>query len=128
MALYDPNFAGYRWDSLDTDRDLQILELTWYCGEKNGTGSSQKITHKTLAKWPQAKYGHHTRRKYIEEPNYRILNSIDALSKDEETIIRRDRAPIDEIEANNCDFELERRMPKIFHGTYAVAVVRVYYI
>ena len=37
------------------------------------------------------------RRKYIEEPKHRILNSIDALSKDEETIIRRDRAPIDEI-------------------------------
>ena len=43
----------------------------------------------------------------IEQPNYRIPNSIYTLSDAEETIIHRYGAPTDEFGTDNCYFELE---------------------
>ena len=64
-----------------------------------------------VSKTPQTldllEVGEQTKLKYIDQSKDSIPNSIYTLSDAEETIIRRDRAPIDEFGTNNCYFELE---------------------
>ena len=86
------------------------------------------FTHKTLTKWKESKYGHNTRRKYIEQPKDSIPNIIYILYDAEEPIISRFGAPIDKFGPNNCYFELEWRMLTSYLHAYGAAAAWICYI